>query len=595
MPRTWNFPPRRNLIMQAVMCALLGATVGLAALVDHRLHAALYLPLTNPIVDGAISFRLPAGWKTSVRTDDGGSIIQTATEQLPGGGRVLSISHQRVDRLMPPVEYLHISGRLAGNLHEQPADAISIDGWPGQIMAWIGTRHAGDTPIEAEALICCVILPDYQAVTVRLEKPGPMDAADRRVMREVINALSFAGLDHPDTGRLNLGDNAWVDVPGDFTVLPQPDPLRRDRMIVSQTTAGQWISAQLIPVSLGNQPVESLRQILAADEHQDSRDPAQARRWLAAQISQQDNPSGPNRWIIDPEPIEQPQLLIHNLATLTINQKEQGLLVVLTATNPADDNDLAQAWTRLQNAIHLDGSMNLGERLSAGAAAVAANAPLAGPPSQAWQIWQRGESALGWTLLTPGASGKIRLRESCWRNWEGTVTRVLERCAPLERPNEFSIQVQRADAEAEPFSRFINLFEQTTNVTDTVSTMVGLAEPTVVDRSPAFVPSMALGSWLATLPAKPLALWTDRFPGVQAELLLSPVLLLVRPIESAPAGLRGVEVELSGTGQLSRWYFHADGALDHADFPGKLTMRPGTAAQIQSAMGNDPRLAIQGR
>ena len=68
-----------------------------------------------------------------------------------------------------------------------------------------------------------------------------------------------------------------------------------------------------------------------------------------------------------------------------------------------------------------------------------------------------------------------------------------------------------------------------------------------------------------------------------------------RPIGSVPAGLHGIEVELSGTGQLSRWYFHSDGTLDHADLPGKLTIRPSTAVQIQSSMGNDPRLAIQVR
>jgi hypothetical protein len=233
--------------------------------------------------------------------------------------------------------------------------------------------------------------------------------------------------------------------------------------------------------------------------------------------------------------------------------------------------------------------------LATGGAAVAANAPLSGPPPQGWELWWRGGSAQGWTLEAADPSGKARLRQSRWRNWEGTVTRILEQCSPLERPGDYSIQIQRSDAEAEPFSPFVNLFEQSTNIADTVSTMVGMLEPTVVARSPAFVPSAALGGWLAKLPDKPLALWTDRFASTRAELALSPLLLLVRPMDSPVRDLRCVQVEVSGTGQLSRWYFRTDGGLDHADFPGKLTVRPSTLAQVQSAMGNDPRLSVQSR
>jgi hypothetical protein len=586
MPSTWNFPRRRHLLLQTVMCTLLGGTVALAALVDYRLHEALYIPLANSIVDGPITFRLPAGWKTSVQSDDSGSVTQMAVEPTPGGGRVLSLSRQRVDRLMPPVEYLHISGRLAGNMREQPADTLNIDGWPAQIMAWLGMRRSGESAVETEAVLCCVILPDYQAITLRLDKPSPMDAADRRLIREVLESLSFTGLDHPGSGRLDLGAGDWVDVPSDFTVFPQPDPLRRDRMVVSQ---GQWISAQFIPIALADQPVESLRQLLAADEHQDSRDPAEAKRWLFAQISQSDQ----NHWIIQ-EPIE-PEILVHHLATLTTNAKGQGLLVVLTTISPATDADLDQAWTELENEIHLDGSANMDDLLRTGAAAVADKPPLAQPPRQEWQIWQRGGSAQGWTIQGGDTASRIRVRQSRLRNWEGTVTQMLEQTSPLRRSGDYSIQVQRSDAEAEPFSRFGNLFQENTNVSDTISMMAGMLESTTVDRSPAFVPSAALGGWLASLPDKPLALWTDRFVGVESELLLSPVLLLVRPIHSASPALRCLEVELSGTGQLSRWYFQPDGTLDHAEFPGNLTMRPSAADKVQSALGNDPRFSIQGR
>jgi hypothetical protein len=94
---------------------------------------------------------------------------------------------------------------------------------------------------------------------------------------------------------------------------------------------------------------------------------------------------------------------------------------------------------------------------------------------------------------------------------------------------------------------------------------------------PNFVVSVRLPDILAKAPAGDSAIWTDRFVGDEGDFLLRPILLTVH----RAGGF--VEVQINGSGQLSRWHFDRNGALEHADFPGGLTLRPATETEISAA------------
>jgi hypothetical protein len=143
------------------------------------------------------------------------------------------------------------------------------------------------------------------------------------------------------------------------------------------------------------------------------------------------------------------------------------------------------------------------------------------------------------------------------------------------------------------------LFEQSTNVSDWITTIVrdrgGSEAPTNIRFNPdAFVLSRYLPGLLARVSARPTAFWTDRFPAVEAELFPSPLLLLARRVDEGH-GLRCVEAQVNGAGWLSRWYFQANAALDHADFAGDLHLRPSSEAEVEAAFAGDRRLTIQPR
>jgi hypothetical protein len=65
------------------------------------------------------------------------------------------------------------------------------------------------------------------------------------------------------------------------------------------------------------------------------------------------------------------------------------------------------------------------------------------------------------------------------------------------------------------------------------------------------------------------------------------------PATSQPSDApRAVDVEVNGSGETSRWYFHPDGTFDHAEMAGGVVVQPGDANQIKSTFAGDPRMNV---
>src|SRR5689334_16676499 len=63
MARPQNYSPTRRFMMQGIMWIILGATVGLAALVSHHRRSAFEVKLAPPITYRGVTVQLPKGWK----------------------------------------------------------------------------------------------------------------------------------------------------------------------------------------------------------------------------------------------------------------------------------------------------------------------------------------------------------------------------------------------------------------------------------------------------------------------------------------------------------------------------------------------------
>jgi len=575
--------------MQVFMWVVLGGAVGLAALVDWGLRRAQSVSMSEPILDGPISFRVPANWRLSSYIGPGGISSRQAVE--PGGrGRKLTFIRQRVDRLMPPLEYMARTGQFPQNADDADYAPITLGGFPGLCARWTTVRLSADGPAEPITTVCCgAVLPSRQAVSIRMETPGTLEKSDWKLIRQVLQSLTVPNLQPTSATTLDFPEGIRISLPDGFVLLPEPDPLRNQRTMVHQSKLGGWLSAEFVPVEFNsNLPSGWLLSALAAREQLDWRDPAQTEKWLNADVIREQD----DRWRIDPRDSVNPALLIHRRAYLIAGKTSQGLLIVLTAQYPSGEADLDQAFGALQDKIQLGGSADLNALLSAGAAA--AEAAPAQEPGEQWWLWSRSGGAEGWTHAYVDPSGQTPVRDTLRRDWQGNVTRVAQRWGLGAGSAGSWSQTARYDSQTDEEPTFV----AGTRFADPVATSLrmrsGQEYPATMPRSPAFVSSAHFPGLLATIRQLPAALWTDRFPGNEADPFAAPILLLVRGGPDA-GPLRCIEAQIDGTGQISRWYFRPDGALDHADFPGQLTLRPSTPGAIESALRTDPRLTLRGR
>jgi hypothetical protein len=174
---------------------------------------------------------------------------------------------------------------------------------------------------------------------------------------------------------------------------------------------------------------------------------------------------------------------------------------------------------------------------------------------------------------------------------------------------------ERRDAEVDHRSSFAPTFRELTKKAGEISTQVDIltgnnlmtVQLPPVPAPQVFLTGGQLPAFLQTMPDEPTAVWTDRFPGVESELLTAPILLVVHRVDagrkdSAGKDLSGkdlhgealhcLEVEINGIGALSRWYFRMDGSLDHADLANGLKLQPKPATEIESTFASEPHLTV---
>jgi hypothetical protein len=592
MPRTWYFPRWRHLLMQIVMWLVLGGTLALAAMLDSHLRRVQAIEFAPAISDDTFSFQFPADWKSWTRQSDANTATYVASDSSAGAERTLTVTRQRLPRAIPPAEYILRADPLTGDRSPEEFKGITLDGWPGQSINWEARRAMGVDSEFQFSFCTAVVLPNDQAILIRLDKSGPIDPGDRQLYQQMLDRVHIAAARPIAGGTIQLAHNISVSILSELSLYPASDPLREERMAAMIDDDGAWISAEFVPVAIpGNEPSNSLVAGLCAREQLDPRDPGLAYRWLRAGISAE---GPPNRWTIQPPDSPNDAIAPRRIAHLLTGDGGWGLLVILSAEPPASTADPESLWDELPAKIHIAKSQTLDADLQTGAniaraasapqqAAVVADAP--------WWLWSRTSIPIGYSQ----SDSKYAVRYTVRRNWNGTVTAAFQQWGVTSDTGQPVGIMKRSDAEAGPSDPLVPLYDEFTTVSaDAISTIIngpGRTEaPSSIPFTSSFVMSRYLPSLLSHVQTQ-AAIWTDRFPAVEAELFPSPLLLVARRCPDV-GNLRCVEADVNGTGALSRWYFRADGTLDHADFAGDLHLRPTTAGEVQSAFAGDRRLTI---
>jgi hypothetical protein len=608
----------RWIVMQVVLWVILAATVGLAALVDNGHIWLQSAGLGKSTTLGTISFRLPEHWKISRGS---GATVAMAAE--PGGssgtpGRTISIIRLATGQNMLPLEFLQWAGLVDNSLRVTALDgsdwpSATICGWPAESYLLSDRRYDGfrtDQPgvesSQPRTLIACAVLPGGDAVAVAMDVMGPANIEDGDLLDAVAASIVIKGVPPAPAagGVVNLPNGVRITIGSQGTILPSTDAKLTGRDVVFVQSNRSPLLVQIEPYTqFGDQEAQSAADALAMHE------PA----WSgAAPVAMSGKPV--RQWRVTPAA---PAMLpVSQQAYVAVNADGRGLIAIFHTLSPMLRGGLDQTWTEMASGIAFGRSVDADypAMLAAGAAVVqkleAEPTPLIAMPDGTWWQWSRPDesgamSMIGWSRFDRRQRFLLETRRLLWTDDVGRWITQWAFSRDSRTLVGFSTTLQTAGAPDASMNRppvFRSIVSQVATMTETQLSLINeRMQIRTVDRPAQFVHGPILTAVFGRIAINPdiketLVLRTDWPAGWErAPSAWDALSVFVRPVTAPSASppadaLRGVDVEVNGSGETSRWYFHPDGSFDHAELTGGVIIRPGDADQIRSAFAHDPRM-----
>ncbi len=216
--------------MQGVLCAVLAAALGVAALVSRRAGPAQIAFDEIVTIDGLRVPRL-VGW--SLQRDEDGLLL----EEVRGGNssaRKLRIRHHRAALFISPLEFLVRGGEI-GESEAKAAGMLTIGQWPGVVVP---QARSASGEMRRRLLACAMA--DGDLIVLRL------DGDDKELLLRFAHEVKVADQGEAKMGgevQLRDGIHAkaerWIHA-------QEADALRVGRRMV-YSDKGIWAAAELTP------------------------------------------------------------------------------------------------------------------------------------------------------------------------------------------------------------------------------------------------------------------------------------------------------------------------------------------------------------
>jgi hypothetical protein len=611
--------------MQATLWLVLGATVGLAALVNHERRRSMRVELGPPTAHGWLSVRMPRTWQpvpaAAPNGDRDGRIIARAVEpdeQLLG--RTITITRDRVARPVSPLEFLLSSNNQILGLdlllansgrgarqQQDLVEPITVGGWPGVLVRGVRAagRGANGAPgLPHKEIYAATVLPSGHAIVVKLEGDRPAELSDVEIVKQLAGSIEIAA--QPSLGQAGevvaLDGGIRVAVPEGFRPVYDNDPNLLSRRLWPDGDATRWSAAELVPCVLApaeNNDETTAIKALAAVQDPALRDatvtPDGPRRWRIARsgIGGAGAPgaSGARAYVVADE--------LGDAGAITGASPRRALLALFYTAGPADDPAAAAAtdgaWDALARSVSFVGQTDFGSLLDAGRdeaerirkETLANLLPASG---EQWWLWsdEQERRNLGWSrtkwqmnrrndpqtpkvsegktesVFHPSGGGQVRSVTT----WEGELRRY-----------KAWTHVTASDPASEAVDRHVALAGEKLSITLNAR---GRPVASGAGAEPAqFVPGVWLPMLIGKLSPNAMLLKADAFLAREPVGAPMPMLLIVQPVAEQPAPvdgdgapLRCVSVRVNGSGEASRWYVRPNGDVIRVTFARGVQRRP---------------------
>jgi hypothetical protein len=568
MAKAWQYPRWRYYLMQAVMWGVLAAMVGAAGLVDHHRRKSLEVKLSAPQTKRNLAIQLPEGWKSSRKFEPDSPILFQLED--PVLHRTLQVIREPHTEFVSPAQYLV---RSFGKTADVEVEPFMMAGNPGALAR--ATLNFDDQQEDASDLVqiqivaAATVLPSGHAVAVQVIGAASPTRMDEDLVRRIAATIEAHGEPKMTDENIRLRDGTTIDLPDGYSAIVQEDPNRSAREIRLQPGgANLWRGVALIPIVV--LPTDGLDEIATLCTAWDS-------SWKPAQTKL----LGPRRWRVERASESWSGHAVSQIRVMG-DAQGHGLMAVFEGSG-SDDSWIDPLWTSISDGTKFSQASDLKPRMETGAQFVGQVRQhglqnfLGETRPETWWLYCREtpDHPIGWLHEEPAASIWRQSNETRFSFPDrGTATiRYQWEGSPKLADYDASIQRKIADSDGNEQSH-LRIAAKLAGGKLSLS-----ASGTDVDNKARLTPPATFlpGGWasllIGKLPEKPMILESESFIGYEGAATGSLMRLIITPTSDvAHSGqadakpLRCVNVEVNGSGEISRWYFKADGTLDSIDY-----------------------------
>jgi hypothetical protein len=567
MAKAWQYPRWRYYLMQAVMWAVLAAMVGAAGLVDHHRRRALEVKLGEPQTKQNITIQLPEGWTSSRKLETDSPILFQMEDSVLH--RTLQVIREPHVEFVSPAQYLIRSFGKTGEVELQP---LMIAGTPGTLaratLSFDDQSDASDF-VQIQIVAAATVLPSGHALAVQVVGAATPTKLDEDLVRRVAASIQAHGKPKLSDEDIRLRDGTTIDLPDGYSAIVQQDPNRSGREIRAQAGgANVWRGVTLVPiVALPNDGPNDIATLCSAWDSS----------WKAASTKL----LGPQRWHVERASENWGGHAVSQIYVMG-DADGHGLMAVFEGSG-GDGSWIEPLWRSISDGTKFPQPSDLKARLDAGAHMVSQirqhglGAFLDETRPERWWLYCRETPAhpVGWLHEEPAPSAWHQSNETRFSfpdRGNATVLYQWEGSATLSA-NECSVQRKTADNEGDEHSRLRISAKLSNGKLELSASGTDVASKERIDPSAAFLPGGWAGLLIGKLPEKPMILESETLTGYEGANTAALIRLIITPTSDvAHSGqadaqpLRCVNVEVNGSGEISRWYFKSDGSLDSIDY-----------------------------
>jgi hypothetical protein len=580
-------------MMQGIMWIILGATIGLAALVSHHRRSAFEVKLSPPITYRSVTVQLPKGWKLTKNPDELSSTLMTADESADSsdedeesGGRTIRIVREPLGTYRTPLEFALT--RLAPGGH-RAGEHLPIAGLPGELQVQRRDMtpkslqqilaHGGLVP--AKTLCIATVGNSGRGLAVELEGTGEPESHDIDLIKRIAATIKIA--DEPpltEAPEIVLGNDVHVPVPDLFATVKQDDPLLTARLMRTKSASGVMRSIMVAPmVMLPKDTRETVHSAVALFDY----------NFEDADVRQEEG----GAWRAD---IDATAREVLPMRAFVLGKNGAGVIAVFRGGE--DDAWIDDAWRAMREKLVFPQETDVSDLLASGAteAKRVAETGLKKllPETNDEQWWlvciQSADHPMGWRKLTPGGTTwnlqqrvqfERQMQETMLK-WKGAMD-----LKSYSASQKFDVTDLREETPEARIPRGVTVALSNGKID---LTPLPAKNPISFTAPTDFIPGAWLPLILPKLSDHPMIVRTDssiEYAHVKNTDLLTvtvrPEPDVKRTADDGATPVKCVSLEFSGSGEKMRFFFRPDGTLESADSPQSIRLLHSDEREINTS------------